>query len=59
MSHALKKADRLIIQPRDKSAMARPRAAISKDCSHSEQVKNAFDFAFSRYETAMKDLSKV
>lgn len=59
MSHALKKADRLSIQPRDKSTVAHPRAAISQECSHSGQVKNAFDFAFTRYEKAMKDLSKV
>jgi len=57
MSH--KKADRLSIQPRDKSTVAHPRAAISHECSHAGQVKNAFDFAFTRYEKAMKDLSKV
>ncbi len=59
MSHALKKADRLYIPPRDKTVVAKPRAAISETCSHTGQVKNAFDFGFSRYEKAMEDLSKV
>ncbi|KNC93763.1 hypothetical protein [Trabulsiella odontotermitis] len=59
MSNALKKTARLSIQPRDKFTVAHPRAAISEKCVHSDQVKNAFDFAFTRYETAMKDLSKV
>ncbi len=44
MGHALKKADRLYIPPRDKSMVAKPRAAISKACSHTGQVKNAFEF---------------
>lgn len=59
MSHALKKADLLYIPPRDRSTKASPRAAMSANCSHSEQVKNAYDFAFARYEKAMEDLSKV
>ena len=59
MGHALKKADRLYIPPRDKSTVAKPRAAISSACSHTEQVKNAFEFGFSRYEKAMEELSKV
>lgn len=59
MGHALKKADRLYIPPRDKSTVAKPRAAISEHCPHTEQVKNAFEFGFSRYEKAMEELSKV
>ena len=59
MGHVQRKAVRLNIQPRDKSIVASPRAAVSDKCSHSGQVENAFDFAFTRYETAMKDLSKV
>ena len=59
MGHALKKADRLYIPPRDKSTVAKPRAAISESCSHNDQVKNAFEFGFSRYEKAMEELSKV
>ena len=59
MSHALKKAARLRIQPRDKSQLAHPRAAIDEKCLHADQVKNAFDFAFTRYASAMQDLSKV
>lgn len=38
MSHALKKADRLYIPPRDKSTVAKPRAAISETCSHTGKV---------------------
>ena len=48
MGHALKKADRLYIPPRDKSTVAKPRAAISEACSHTGQVKNAFEFGFAR-----------
>ncbi|ECD7340280.1 hypothetical protein FAS33_25465 [Salmonella enterica subsp. enterica serovar Newport] len=59
MGHALKKADRLYIPPRDKSMVAKPRAAISKACSHTGQVKNAFEFGVARYEKAMEELSKV
>lgn len=59
MSHALKKADRLSIQPRDKSTVAKPHAAISETSFHNDQVKNAFEFGFSRYEKAMEHLSKV
>ena len=59
MSHALKQADRLYIPPRDKNEVARPKAAVSRDCSHADQVKNAFDFGFARYEKAMEELSKV
>ncbi|CCQ28777.2 putative phage protein [Escherichia coli 2-011-08_S3_C3] len=39
--------------------MAAPRPAIDENCTHREQVKNAFDFGFSRYEKAMEELSKV
>ncbi|MBW9511293.1 hypothetical protein [Escherichia coli] len=59
MSYALKKHTRLTIPPRDKSVVAAPRPAIDENCTHREQVKNAFDFGFSRYEKAMEDLSKV
>lgn len=59
MGHALKKADRLYIPPRDKSTVAKPRATISEVCSLTGQVKNAFEFGFARYEKAMEELSKV
>jgi hypothetical protein len=59
MSHALKKAERLYIPPRDKKTVASPRAAFSACTTHEEQVKNAFNLGFSRYERAMEDLSKV
>ncbi|MEX2977359.1 hypothetical protein AB4J97_10600 [Serratia fonticola] len=59
MSHALKRAERLYIPPRDKSAVASPQAAIGANSTHCDQVKNAFDFGFARYEKAMEDLSKV
>lgn len=59
MSHALKKADRLYIPPRDKKTVASPRAAIGSCSTHEDQVKNAFGFGFARYEKAMEDLSKV
>ncbi len=59
MSHALKKAERLLIPPRDKSIIASPRAAIGDGYAHKDQVKNAFDFGFVRYEKAMEELSKV
>lgn len=59
MSYALKRAVRLNIPPRDKSVVAYPHVAISKECSNHGQMKIAFDFAFTRYEKAMKDLSKV
>ncbi|MGO2458755.1 MAG: hypothetical protein ACTH8P_01080 [Ewingella sp.] len=59
MSHALRKAERLLIPSRDKSIVAAPRAACGDGISHKDQVKNAFDFGFSRYEKAMEDLSKV
>ncbi|ENG71715.1 putative bacteriophage protein [Escherichia coli p0305293.8] len=47
------------IPPRDKSVVAVPRPVIDENCAHREQVKNAFDFGFSRYEKAMEELSKV
>ncbi|TGH07643.1 hypothetical protein E5S53_20520 [Escherichia coli] len=59
MSYALKKRTRLNIPPRDKRVVAVPRPAIDENCTHREQVKNAFDFGFSRYEKAMEELSKV
>ncbi|GAB2953933.1 hypothetical protein [Hafnia psychrotolerans] len=59
MGHAQKKAERLYIPPRDKSIVAAPRAAISDEATHHDQVKNAFGFGFARYEKAMEDLSKV
>ncbi|WP_211725307.1 hypothetical protein [Pantoea dispersa] len=59
MGHAQKKAERLYIPPRDKSIVATPRAAMSDGTSHQDQVKNAFDFGFARYEKAMEQLSKV
>lgn len=59
MGHALEKAARLYIPPRDKSTMAKPHAAICETSFHNEQVKSAFEFGFSRYEKAMKHLSKV
>ncbi|BDD50695.1 MULTISPECIES: hypothetical protein [Phytobacter] len=59
MSHALRKTDRLYIPPRDKNTKAAPRAAMDENCSHAEQVKNAFDFGFTRYEGAMEELSRV
>lgn len=59
MSHALRKANRMCIPPRDKSKVASPRASIGENCSHSEQVKNAFDFGFARYEKVMEELAKV
>ncbi|SFN29978.1 hypothetical protein SAMN05216516_10536 [Izhakiella capsodis] len=59
MGHALEKADRLYIPPRDKSTVAKPKAAISKSCSHTDQVNNALEFGFARYEKAMEALSKV
>lgn len=59
MSHALRKASRLNIPPRDKSKIATPRAVVGCNCSHKEQVKNAFSIGFARFETAMDKLSKV
>jgi hypothetical protein len=59
MSCPIKKHTRLSIPPRDKSVVAVPRPAIDENCAHREQVKNAFDFGFSRYEKAMEELSKV
>lgn len=59
MGHAQKKAERVYIPPRDKSIVASPRAAMSDDTTHHDQVKNAFGFGFARYEKAMEELSKV
>ncbi|HAV8123654.1 TPA: hypothetical protein ACM6YZ_004462 [Escherichia coli] len=59
MSCPLKKHTRLSIPPRDKNVVAVLRPAIDGNCTHREQVKNAFGFGFSRYEKAMEDLSKV
>ncbi|SPY78169.1 hypothetical protein [Providencia rustigianii] len=59
MGHALQKPSRLNIPARDKSKIAAPRAAISEQCPHDNQVKNAFDFGFARYEKAMEKLAKV
>lgn len=59
MSHALKRAERLPIPPRDRSITASPRAAVGDGYAHKDQVKNAFDFGFARYDKAMEDLSKV
>lgn len=59
MGHALKKTERLCIPPRDKRVVASPRAAMGDECSHADQVKNGFNFGFTRYEKAMDKLSKV
>ncbi|MDN0088329.1 hypothetical protein QVN42_13240 [Yersinia nurmii] len=59
MSHALRREDRLIIPPRDKTITASPRAAVGDGYAHKGQVQNAFDLGFARYEKAMEDLSKV
>ncbi|MDR5615687.1 hypothetical protein [Arsenophonus sp.] len=59
MGHALKKAFRLSIPERNKSKIANPKPVISPNCSHTEQIDKAFDFGFVRYETTMKELSKV
>lgn len=59
MGHALKKTERLCIPPRDKSAVASPRAAMGDGFTHADQVNNAFSFGFARYEKAMDKLSKV
>ncbi|HDU8566378.1 TPA: hypothetical protein RG686_003749 [Morganella morganii] len=59
MGHALQKPNRLNIPARDKSKIAAPGAAMSEQCTHENQVKNAFDFGFARYEKAMEKLAKV
>ncbi|APC11203.1 hypothetical protein NQ837_000927 [Providencia rettgeri] len=59
MSHALQKPNRLNIPARDKNKIAAPRAAMSEQGSHDNQVKNAFDFGFTRYEKTMEKLAKV
>ncbi|MBP6121463.1 MULTISPECIES: hypothetical protein [Providencia] len=59
MGNALQKANRLNIPTRDKAKIAAPKAAISEQSTHDNQVKNAFDFGFARYEKAMKKLAKV
>ncbi|ATG18024.1 MULTISPECIES: hypothetical protein [Providencia] len=59
MGHALQKPNRLNIPARDKSKIAAPRAAMSEQGNHDNQVKNAFDFGFTRYEKAMEKLAKV
>ncbi|UNH25255.1 hypothetical protein [Moellerella wisconsensis] len=59
MGHALQKPNRLNIPARDKSKVAAPRAAMSEQCTHDNQVKNAFDFGFARYEKAMEKLAKI
>jgi hypothetical protein len=59
MSYALRKPERLYIPRRDKTVVASPRAATGDGIAHADQVKNAFDFGFARYEKAMDELSKV
>nr|WP_279169351.1 hypothetical protein [Providencia huaxiensis] len=59
MGHVLQKPNRLLIPARDKNKIASPKPAISEQCSHEVQVKNAFDFGFARYEKAMEKRAKV
>jgi hypothetical protein len=59
MGHVQKKENRLCIPPRDKHVEVKAKPALGNNCSHNEQVMNAFSFGFTRYKKAMKDLSNV
>lgn len=59
MSNALREHTRLYIPKRDLTKNSKPRPAISDDCCHADQVRNAFDFCYSRYKKAMDDLAKL
>ena len=56
MSNALRKDTRVFIKPREagKDVCARP---VSGE--HAEQVNAAFEKVFRRYESTLKELSKV
>ncbi|HHR5902702.1 TPA: hypothetical protein ACS7XC_003666 [Providencia alcalifaciens] len=57
MGLALQKPNRLNIPARDKSKIAAPKAAMSEQGNHGNQVNNAFDFGFTRHEKAMGKLA--
>jgi hypothetical protein len=59
MGHVQKKENRLCIPPRDKHVEVKAKPVLGNNCSHNEQVMNAFSFGFTRYKKAMKDLSNV
>lgn len=59
MGDAARKDDRLYIPQRDKTIIAKAKPSLSNHCSHQDQVMNAFALFFSKYNEAMKDLSKV
>lgn len=59
MGKVQKKENRLYIPSRDKRVEVKAKPALNNDYSHNEQVMNAFSFGFTRYEKAMKELSKM
>ena len=46
------------IPPRDPNKILKPKPASCKDCSHEDQVKNAFDYFFTKHRDMLEDLAK-
>lgn len=59
MGHAQIKEERLYIPSRDMQIEVKANPALGKDCTHGDQILNAFSMGFSRYKEAIKELSKI
>ena len=59
MGHAQIKEERLYIPSRDRQIEVKAKPTLGKDCTHGDQILNAFSIGFSRYKEAMKELSKI
>lgn len=59
MHHAQIKEERLYIPPRDRQVEVEAKPALGTDCTHGDQILNAFSIRFSHYKETMKELSKV
>ena len=44
---------KLKIPPRDPNKISKPKPASCKDCSHEDQVANAFKYFFAKYKETL------
>ena len=59
MGHAQIKEERLCIPPRGRQIEVKANPALGKDCTHGDQILNAFSIGFSHYKETIKELSKI
>lgn len=59
MSNAVLKEQRIKIIARNKSIVARPRPALGKSCTHSDQVNKAYQACFDDHKDTLKLLSTM